>query len=200
MCDMPDEPSEQDIERQKKLEADSLENGVSRLIQRREHLPATDSKDVQDLMSDIWPLVVEVIRREQLAIKSPECVKLPKFGAALLSLKAEKLALIVLGILLNIISRSEAEDDVPPTVTSVSEPIAQRCWLERMYDLDRKRAVDLARELLSRNRNRNAKRRSDDYAQKFDKARDSQDDCWLHLAEKANEKGQRELSQDRSAA
>src|SRR5262249_28692942 len=107
-----------------------------------------------------------------------------KYGAALLCLTAEALALITIGILLNVISQSEADDDMPPSVTAISDQIGPRCHLERMYDLDRNRAVDLAKQLLSRNNNRNAKRRSEDYARKFDKGDDFQDDCWLHLAEK----------------
>jgi hypothetical protein len=93
-------------------------------------------------------------------------------------------ALIPLGILLNVISRSEADDDMPPAVTAVSDQIGPRCQLERKYDLDQKRAVDMAKELRSRNRNRNAKRRAEDNARKFDKDDDSQDDRWLHLGEK----------------
>ncbi len=134
-------------------------------------------------MAIAWESLVEAILKEQLALQSSERQKLPKYGAALLCLTAEALALITIGILLNIISQSEADDDMPPTVTTVSEQIGQRCHLERMFDIDRKRAVDLAKVLLSRNRSRNAKRRSEDYALKFDKKDDS-DDCWLHLAEK----------------
>ena len=183
MCDGSDEPSEQDLERQKKIEADAVQNGIARLIQTLAYRNATDSKPVRDLMAIAWESLVEAILKEQLALKSSERQKLPKYGAALLCLTAEKLALITLGILLNVISRSERDDDSPPSVTSVSEQIGERCHLERMYDLDQKRAVDLARELLSRNRNRNAGRRAEDSARKFDKEGDSSD-CWLHLAEK----------------
>ena len=94
------------------------------------------------------------VLQEQLALKSSERQKLPKYGAALLCLTAEKLALITLGILLNVISRSEADDEMPPPVTAVSDQIGPRCQLERKYDLDQKRAVDLTKELRSRNRNR----------------------------------------------
>jgi DNA-directed RNA polymerase len=183
MCDRSDEPSEKDLERQRKLEADAVQNGIPRLIQTLAYKRGTDSKPVRDLMAIAWESLVEAILKEQLALKSSDRQKLPKYGAALLCLTAETQALITLGILLNVISRSEMDDDVPASVTAVSEQLGQRCHLERMYDLDRKRAVDLARELLSRNKNRNAGRRAEDYARKFDKEGDSKD-CWLHLAEK----------------
>src|SRR5689334_19888767 len=184
MCDTPDPPLEKDLERQKQLEADAVQNGIARMVESLKYRRATDSKPVQDLMAIAWESLVEAILKEQLSLKSAERQKLPKYGAALLCLTAEALALITIGILLNVISQSEADDDMPPSVTAVSDQIGPRCHLERMYDLDRNRAVDLARQLLSRNNNRNAKRRSEDYARKFDKGDDSQDDCWLHLAEK----------------
>lgn len=53
-----------------------------------------------------------------------------------------------------------------------------------MYDVDQKRAADIAKELLSRNRSGHARRRAGDYARRVDKGDDSQDACWLHLGEK----------------
>src|SRR5205823_13288550 len=143
--------------RQLKLETDAVHDGMARLIQRREYQLATDTKPVRDLMTKAWIALVEAILQEQLALKSSERQKLPKYGAALLCLTAEKLALITLGILLNVISQSEVDDDeMPPSVTLVSMQIGQRCHLERMFDIDRKRAVDLAKALLSRNRSGHA--------------------------------------------
>jgi len=106
-----------DLERQIKLEADAVQDGVARLIQRRKYQLATGTKPVRDLMANAWESLVKAILQEQLALKSSERQKLPKYGAALLCLTAEKLALITLGILLNVISRSEADDDMPPPVT-----------------------------------------------------------------------------------
>ncbi len=173
-----------DLERQIKLEADAVQDGVARLIQRRKYQLATDTRPVRDLMANAWESLVKAILQEQLALKSSERQKLPKYGAALLCVTAEKEALITLGILLNVISRSEADDDMPPPVTAVSDQIGPRCQLERKYDLDQKRAVDMAKELRSRNRNRNARRRAEDNARKFDEDDDPQDDRWLHLGEK----------------
>src|SRR5712691_10047024 len=173
-----------ELERQKKLEADAVQEGIARFIKRREYQLATDTKPVRDLMADAWTVLVDAILQEQLALKTSEGSKLPKYGMALLCLTAEKLALITLGILLNVISRSEADDDIPPAVTPVSDQIGLRCHLERMYDVDQKRAVDIAKHLLSRNRSGHSKRRAEDYARKFDSDDDSQNDCWLHLGEK----------------
>src|SRR5438132_9988195 len=136
-------PEGTDLERQIKLEADAVQDGIARLIQRRKYQLATDTKPVRDLMANAWESLVKAILQEQLALKSSERQKLPKYGAALLCLPAEKLALITLGILLNIIIRAEADDDMPPGLTAVSDQIGQRCQLERDYDVDQKRAVDL---------------------------------------------------------
>src|SRR5438477_13192163 len=115
MCHSADEPSEEDLERQKKLEADAVQNGIARLVQSLKYRRATDSKPVQDLMGIAWESLVEAILEEQLALKSSDREKLPKYGAALVCLTAETLALIALGNLLNVISQSEVGDDeLPP--------------------------------------------------------------------------------------
>ena len=92
MCHRADEPSEEDLERQKMLEADAVQNGIARLIQRRKYRRATDSKVVQDLMAIAWESLVEAILKEQLALQSAERQKLPKYRAALLCLTAAALA------------------------------------------------------------------------------------------------------------
>ena|SRR5947209_15787849 len=79
-----------DLERQIKLEADAVQDGVARLIQRRKYQLATDTKPVRDLMANAWESLVKAILQEQLALKSSERQKLPKYGAALLCLTAEK--------------------------------------------------------------------------------------------------------------
>jgi hypothetical protein len=72
--------------------------------------------------------------------------------------------LITLGTLFNCISQSEFDDGVAPSVTSAAYQIGQRCRKERIFDCYRKREVDIARELRSRNRNRNAGRRAEELA------------------------------------
>ena len=52
------------------------------------------------------------------------------------------------------ITKSQVQDGVPPAVTIVAAEIAHSCCIERMFDCLEKREVDLARELLSRNRSR----------------------------------------------
>ena len=97
----------------------------------------------------------------------------------------EKLALITLGTLLNTISQSEFEDGVAPAVTAVAYEIGQRCRLERIFDCLRNRQVDIAQELRSRNRNRDAGRRAEELARELD-----DDDDWaknyraFHLGDK----------------
>src|ERR1051326_7897321 len=131
MCDRAipprmSQPSEEDLERQKKREADAVQNGIGRLVESLKHRRATDSKPVQDLMAIAWQSLVEAIDKEQLALQGDDRQKLPKYGAALLCLRAEAMALITIGILLNVISQSEADEDVPPPVTTVSDQIRAR--------------------------------------------------------------------------
>src|SRR5262249_19210781 len=103
----------------------------------------------------------------------------------LLSLTHEKLALITIGTLLNVITRSEFNDGLEPGGTAAAYEIGQRCRLERIFDRLRNREVDIAHELRSRNRNRNAGRPAEELARKLD-----DDDDWaknyrsFHLGEK----------------
>jgi len=149
-----------DIDRQKKLETDSLQEGILRYCQSREYAQATDSKPVRNLMADSLEPLAEAILQEQLALKAPGSQKLPRYGTPLLSINHKKLALITLGVLFNSISQSEFDDGVAPALTSVSYEIGQRCRRERIFDCYQKREVDTAKELRSRNRNRNAGRRA----------------------------------------
>src|SRR6185295_15344982 len=128
--------------------------------QSREYAVATDSKPVRNVVAKSLKPLAEAILLEQLALKAPGSQKLPRYGTPLLSIHHEKLALITLGILLNTISQSEFDDGAAPAVTSVAYEIGQRCRLERIFDCFRHRQVDIAEELRSRNRNRNAGRRA----------------------------------------
>src|ERR1041385_4349753 len=172
-----------DIERQLKLEADAVHDGAVRYSQSREYQLATGSKPVRDLVGNSMKPLADAILREQLALKERQ--KLPKYGVPLLSINHEKLALITIGTLLNVITMSEFSDGIAPGVTAAAYEIGQRCRLERIFDCLRQREVDIAHELRSRNRNRNAGRRAAELARKLD-----DDDDWaknyrsFHLGEK----------------
>ena len=157
-----------EIDRQKKLETDSLQDGILRYCQSREYAKATDSKPVRNLVTALLKPLAQAILQAQLALKAPGSQKLPRFGTALLSINHEKLALITLGVLFNSISQSEFEDGMAPTVIFVAFQIGQRCRQERIFDCDRKREVDIARELRARNQNRNAGRRAEELARELD--------------------------------
>jgi DNA-directed RNA polymerase len=160
--------SDNDIQRQLKIEADAVQDGLLRYAQNREYQLATDSKPVRDLVGSSLKPLAEAILTEQLALKKADGGKLPSYGMPLLSIAPDKLALITLGTLLNAISRSEFEDGLEPGITAVAYEIGQRCRLERIFDRFRARQVDIASELRSRNRNRNAGRRAAELAQKLD--------------------------------
>jgi len=174
-----------EIERQVKLEADAIHDGIARYAESREYQLATDSKPVRDLVGESLKPLADAILAEQLALKSPELKRLPNYGMPLLSIGCGKLALITLGTLLNAIGRSEFVDGLAPGATAVAYEIGQRCRLERIFDCLRNRKVDIAYELRSRNRNRNAGRRAEELARKLD-----DDEDWaknyrsIHLGEK----------------
>jgi DNA-directed RNA polymerase len=174
-----------DIDRQIKLEANAIHDGMVRYAQSHEYRLATDSKPVRDLVREALRPLADAILAEQLALKVPKRQRPPKYGTPLLSLPAEKLALITLGTLLNTINRSEFEDGLDPAFTSLAFEIGQRCRLERIFDCLQHREVDIAYELRSRNRSRDAGRRAEQLARKLD-----DDDDWarnyrsFHLGEK----------------
>ena len=174
-----------DTDRQVKLEIDAIHDGIIRYSQSREYQNATDSKPVRDLVGNSLKPLADAILREQHALKTSQRQKLPKYGTPLLSITHEKLALITLGTLLNAITRSEFDLGLAPGATAVAYEIGQRCRLERIFDRLRRRQVDIAHELRSRNRSRDARRRAEELARKLD-----DDDDWaknyrsFHLGEK----------------
>jgi DNA-directed RNA polymerase len=174
-----------EIDRQKQLETDSLQNGVLRFCESREYAKASDSKPVRNLMADALKPLAEAILQAQLALKAPGSQKLPRNGIPLLSIHHEKLALITLGVLFNSISQSEFDDGVPPTLVSASNEIGRRCLQERRSDCHQKREVDIAKELRPRNRSGHASRRAEEMAELLD-----DDEEWeksyrsLHLGDK----------------
>ena len=99
-----------EIERQVKLEADAIHDGIARYAESREYQLATDSKPVRDLVGESLKPLADAILAEQLALKSPELKRLPNYGMPLLSIGCGKLALITLGTLLHAIGRSEFVD------------------------------------------------------------------------------------------
>src|SRR5205823_3870566 len=73
------------------------------------------------------------------------------------------------------IARSEFETCLPPRITPVAHEIGQLCRIERLADLAKHRAVDVAELLLTRNRNRNAAKRAAEWAALVD-----DEDDWTH--------------------
>src|SRR5436309_394097 len=174
-----------DIDRQKKLETDAVRDGILRYCHSREYAQTTDSKPVRNLVAAALKPLAEAILAEQLALKSSGHRRLPRYATPLLSINHEVLALITLCTLLNIISQSEFGDGVAPTLTSAAYEIGQRCRKERIFDCFQKREVDIAQELRSRNRGRDAGRRAEELALEL-----NDDEEWaksyraLHLGDK----------------
>ena len=171
-----------DVDLQMKLEADSVHDGLLRYAQSYEYHLATDSKPVRDLLGHSLKPLANAIRAAQLELKTSQ--KLPKHGIALLALNPEALGLITLGMLFNCITRWNSMKE-RRRAHSVSYEIGERCRTEIKGDCARNRNIDVAGELMSRNRNRHAGRRAEQLAQK----RNDEDD-WkanyrsFHLGEK----------------
>src|ERR1051326_3021324 len=172
------------IERQRQIESDSGRDGCVRWCQNTEYREAADTTPYRNLIGISFRSLADAIRAEQDILKTSK-TKLPAYGLPLLSLGHEQMALITIGTLFNMISRSEFETCLPPGITSVSYEIGQLCRIERLADLANHREVDVAEILLSRNRNRSAARRAADLAAVVD-----DEDDWAnnfrayHLGEK----------------
>ena len=87
-----------EMEEQLQIEADSLHNGVLEYLERLPYRAATDTKPGRVLLRKLLDGLIEPILQEQLALKRPGSGKLPRHGVPFLSLAAEKLALITLGV------------------------------------------------------------------------------------------------------
>jgi len=157
-----------DIERQKELEANSVRDGLLRYARSYEYHSATDSKPVRDLLAHSLNPLADLIRAEQLKLKTSQGQKLEKYVIPLASVHAEPVALITLGIMFNAISRSEFNEGVAPGVTAVSYEVGERCRIERKNDCEQKREIDLVQELRPRGRSRHAGRRAEEAAQNHD--------------------------------
>ena len=73
-----------EVERQKKLEVDAVENGILRYCRNREYAVATGSKPVRNLMAGALKPLSDAILQEQVALKSPGRTRLPRYATALL--------------------------------------------------------------------------------------------------------------------
>src|SRR5258708_7152008 len=122
------------IERQRQIESDSIRDGCVRWCKETEYQQATDTKPYRNLIGIASRSVADAIRAEQDSLKTQK-TKLPAYGLPLLSIGHEQLALITLGTLFNMISRSEFETCLPPGITQVAYQIGQRCRIERLVDL-----------------------------------------------------------------
>src|SRR2546427_1687766 len=142
-----------DIERQIALEANAVHDGLLRCAKSGKYQLATDSKPARDLVGNALKSLADAILAEQLDLKASRRQMLPKYAVPLLSIYCEQLALITLATLLNFICRSEFEDGMAPRRTPVAFEIGQWCRIERMLDCFQNRGVNVAEELLSRNRN-----------------------------------------------
>src|SRR5215467_1488819 len=173
------------MERQRQIESDFVRDGCVRWCQNAEYLEATDTKPYRNLIGISVRSLADAIRAQQDILKTSNRTRVPAWGLPLLSLGHEQLALITLGTLFNMITRSEFDTCLPPRITPVAYEIGQRCRIERLADLANHREVNVAGVLLSRNRTRSAAKRAAELAAVLD-----DEDDWAnnfrahHLGEK----------------
>src|SRR5579883_3314481 len=160
------------MEQQRQIEQDSVRDGCVRWCQNIDYQEASDTKPYRNLIGISFNALVDAIRAEQENLKTATKTKLPAWGLAFLSLTPEQMALITLGILFDMIGRSEFETCLPPRITPIAYEIGQRCQIERLFDLAKHRAVDVAELLLPRNRTRKAGKRAKELAAVVDDPED----------------------------
>src|SRR6266851_4313354 len=97
---------ERQLERQRQIESDSVRDGCVRWCQDAEYQQATDTKPYRNLIRISWRSLADAIRAAQDSLKTQK-TKLPAYGLPLLSIGHEPMALITLGTLFNMITRSE---------------------------------------------------------------------------------------------
>ena len=113
------------MERQRQIESDSVRDGCIRWAQKTEYQQATDTKPYRNLIGISWRSLADAIRAEQDILKTSKKT-LPAWGLPLLSIGHEQMALITLGTLFNMITRSEFETCLQPRITPVAFDIGQR--------------------------------------------------------------------------
>jgi DNA-directed RNA polymerase len=148
-----------------------VRDGCVRWCQNTEYLEAADTKPYRKLIGISLRSLAGAIRAEQDILKTSKKT-LPAWGLPLLFLGHEQMALITIGTLFNMIARSEFETCLPPRITPVAHEIGQLCRIERLADVAKHRAVDVAELLLPRNRNRNAAKRAAEWAALVDDEND----------------------------
>ena len=120
-----------------------MRDGCVRWCQNTEYLEAADTKPFRKLTGISLRSLADAIRAEQDILKTSKKT-LPAWGLPLLFLGHEPMALITIGTLFNMIARSEFETCLPPRITPVAHEIGQLCRIERLADLAKHRAVDVA--------------------------------------------------------
>ncbi len=141
------------VEKQRRLEADAIHEGVLRYRQLLRTEPPSRLRSGLDLIRSTLPPLVEAIKAEQEALcDSRRRPKLPRYGLPLLSVEPEKLALITVQAILDLVVISGAKESLP-SVTHTALLIGQLCRRERWFDLQHGRARHLFGLLVSRNRN-----------------------------------------------
>ncbi|MGD0499453.1 MAG: DNA-directed RNA polymerase [Bryobacteraceae bacterium] len=137
-------------ERQEELETDALNRAL-----------AEYDKALRDRRSSLGSVSIEFLRGSLKSLSTPikhqqDVVRrgkgrLPAFAVPLISLDPEKLALLTLGCMYDLITERRDSTDTLPTRTELADAVGGRCRLERYFDKTAGRARDVCQELFGRN-------------------------------------------------
>jgi hypothetical protein len=147
--------------RQEELEMGSVEVGVAYFRKKQASQLPAETKTGQDFLRSAFEVLSNVIREEQEAIADPKSrPKLLKHDIPLLSVDADKLALITLRGILNLIA-FKSGDRAERRLSSVAREIGAMSSLEHAFDVQRGKGKNVEQILAHRNRNPwNAARRA----------------------------------------
>ncbi len=167
---------------QLQLEADAVEQGLARYRSEQGKRSSENTKLGLDFIRSLIAPLAEAIKTEQQTITSGKSKsKLPKYAVPLVSLDAEKLALITLRSMFSVIVFSQSAEDLP-TLLQIAHSVGRRCRLERQLDVLRERERDVFHLLVERNKNPwNARRRALALARTLDEDDWSEDYKDIHL-------------------
>jgi DNA-directed RNA polymerase len=147
--------------RQEELEMGSVEAGVAYFRKKQASRLPAETKSGQDFLRGAFEALSNAIREEQEAIaNAARRPKLLKHDIPLLSVESDKLALITLRGILNLIALKTG-DQAERKLSSVARETGTMSYLERNFDVQRGREKKIEQLLAGRNRNPwNAERRA----------------------------------------
>jgi len=169
-CGPKEEHKVEQVERQKRLEAAAIEEGLARYKRRQAGSSPVQSKPGTVLLQDYVSPLAKAIRTEQedRGKNTGQPGRMPEYALPLLSLDPHKLALITLESLISLAATIGAAGE-EVTAAYAALVIGKRCRLELHLDRLHGRARNVYDLVFKRNKDKsNAQSRAQEMAQKMD--------------------------------